>query len=154
MNSRDFYEKIALSLAGCQLVEQELKLYITEALLLAKKCVGSRMPFNMSGDDFQNAPLERLIRTFQKLCDNEGLADELSKFKDERNFLSHQAITSCLDFNTDLIDSEVAALEPRLAKIQAESDRLVHAIHDEFNKISVQLAFDPALGAEPLPSSE
>jgi hypothetical protein len=32
----DFYLKVAYALSGCQLVEQELKLYITQALELAK----------------------------------------------------------------------------------------------------------------------
>lgn len=146
MERREFYEKVAASLAGCQLVEQELKLYIAEAFVLAQRCIGTRMPFKMSGDDFEDSSLERLIGTFRKLCDNAELVRALTAFKDERNFLSHKAITSCLDFNGELIDSELAAIEPKLSAIQKESDRLVRAIHDEFNKISVQLAFDPALG--------
>lgn len=146
MKAHDFYQKVALSLAGCQLVEQELKLYISEALLLAKKCVGSRMHFDMSGDDFQDAPLERLIKTFRKLCNNTSLVQDLGRFKDERNFLSHRAITSCLDFVGELVDSEIDAIEPRLVEIQKESDRLVRAIHEEANKFTVLLAFDETLG--------
>lgn len=146
MTSDEFHRKIALSLTGCQLVEQELKLYIAEALLLAKKCVGSRMPFTMSGDDFENEPLGRLIDTFAKLCDNTALIKDLRTFTKERNFLSHKAITSCLDFCGEFIESEINAIEPKLSAIQKDSDRLARAIHDEFNKISVQLAFDESLG--------
>lgn len=146
MKAHDFYQKVALSLAGCQLVEQELKLYISEALLLAKICVGTRMPFNMSGEDFQDAPLERLINTFKKLCDNATLIRDLGSFKDERNFLSHRAITSCLDHVGDLVDSDVDEVNPRLVAIQSESDRLVRAIHEEANKFTVLLAFDETLG--------
>ena len=146
MISRDFHHKVALSLTGCQLVEQELKLYISEALLLAKKCVGSRMPFNMSGSDFENSPLERLITAFSKLCDNPALVRDLNRFKDERNFLSHKAITSCLDFFGELIESEIETVLPRLKNIETEANRLTHAIHEEANKISVQLDFDDALG--------
>ena len=41
----DFYLKVAHALSGCQLVEEHLKLYITEALELVKKCVGDKIAF-------------------------------------------------------------------------------------------------------------
>ena len=47
MDEDDFYLKVAHALSGCQLVEQQLKLYITEALELAKKCIGKKMPFKI-----------------------------------------------------------------------------------------------------------
>ena len=73
MDEDDFYLKIARALSGCQLVEQELKLYITEALELAKKRIGNKMPFKMSGEDYANSSLEGLIKIFKKLSDNETL---------------------------------------------------------------------------------
>lgn len=77
MDEDDFYLKIARALSGCQLVEQELKLYITEALELAKKRIGNKMPFKMSGEDYANSSLEGLIKIFKKLSDNETLVSEL-----------------------------------------------------------------------------
>ena len=42
----DFFREVAHALSGCQLVEQKLKLYITKALVLAKKCIGVFSPMN------------------------------------------------------------------------------------------------------------
>jgi len=148
MEDQEFNQKVALSLAGCQLVEQELKLYISEALLLAKRSIGKRMPFKMTGEDYQDSPLERLIGIFRKLTDNDILVRDLDAFKRERNFLSHAAITSCLDFEGNLQGSAATEIEPRLAAIRAESERLVYAIHEEANKFTVLLAFDESLAPE------
>lgn len=105
MDEDDFYLKVAHALSGCQLVEQELKLYITEALDLAKKCIGDKMQFKISGEDYANSSLEGLIKIFKKLSDNETLVTELNQFKDERNFLSHKGITHCLDYEGELSHS-------------------------------------------------
>lgn len=142
METEEFYLKIAQSLAGCQLVEQELKLYITEALLLAKKCVGQRMPFKMSGEDYENSSLEKLIGIFRKFSDNAALVAALEAFKKERNFLSHEAIAHCLDFEERLLESSVSEMKPRLETIQREAERLRHAVHEEANKFTVFLAFE------------
>jgi len=50
----------------------------------------------MSGEDYQDSSLEGLIKIFKKLTSNETLARNLEAFKRERNFLSYEAITSCL----------------------------------------------------------
>jgi hypothetical protein len=82
LSKDEFYLKVAHALSGCQLVEQELKLYITDALELAKACVGDRMPFKMSGDDYADSSLERLIQMFGKLSNNESLLAELGQVQD------------------------------------------------------------------------
>lgn len=89
MNEDDFYLKVAYALSGCQLIEQEIKLYITEALALVKKSIGQKLPFKICGEDYADSSLERLIDVFRKLIENETLVRELRRFKDERNFLSH-----------------------------------------------------------------
>lgn len=66
MEEDDFYLKIGQALSGCQLVEQELKLYITEAFELARKCIGNRMPFKLNGEDYSDSSLEKLIEMFKK----------------------------------------------------------------------------------------
>lgn len=138
----EFYLKIAHALSGCQLVEQELKLYITEALELVTKCIKGRMPFEMKGNDYADASLERLIQTFKKLTDNKVLVKNLNKFKNERNFLSHRGITHCLNYYDEEISHSTAEeILPRLAAIESEADRLRTAIHEEANKITVQLDF-------------
>ena len=138
----EFYLKVAHSLGGCQLVEQELKLYITESLQLAQKCIGGRMAFKLSGEDYSDAPLGRLIQTFKKLTDNVTLVGELTSFKNERNFLSHRAISNCTDPDGELSHPEILNLISRLEAIQKEADRLVTALHEEANKFRGHLYFD------------
>lgn len=142
MNENDFYLKVAHALSGCQLVEQQLKLYITEALELAKKCIGEKMPFKMAGDDYADSSLERLIEIFRKLSDNETLVTDLRQFKNERNFLSHKGITHCLDYEGELFHSTALEFQDRLAAIQNEAQRLYVAIHKEANKFRGHLWFD------------
>ena len=137
----DFYLQVAYALSGCQLVEQELKLYISEALQYVGKCVGARLPFKMSGQDYQDASLERLIEVFRKLTDNDTLVAELGRFKKERNFLSHKGIAHCLNPMGDLGDMSVAEFLPRLYAIQAEADRLRLAVHEEGGSFKGHLYF-------------
>lgn len=141
MADNRFYLKVAHALTGCRLVEQELKLYISQALQLAARCIGSRMVFTFSGDDYENAALETLIKAFKKLSDNEQLARDLTRFKDERNFRSHRAITSCLDPEMELSRPDVREVEQRLLGIQEEANRLLHAIHDEAGNFVGHLYF-------------
>lgn len=144
----EFYLKVARSLGGCQLVEQELKLYITESLQLAQKCIGGRMTFKFSGEDYSDAPLEGLIKTFKKLTDNATLVSELSTFKNERNFLSHRAISTCTDPDGELSHQEILDLSSRLETIQKEADRLVAALNEEANRFRGHLYFDEIKGPE------
>jgi hypothetical protein len=61
LRDHDFHLEVAYALTSCQLIEQELKLYTSEAFQLAAKCVGHRMVFKFSRDDYEDASLERLI---------------------------------------------------------------------------------------------
>jgi hypothetical protein len=136
------YMQVAHALAACQFIEQALKLYLTEALLLAKKCIGSKMPFSMTGEQYQDASLERLLGIFDKLNDNVALKKSLAAFKEERNFLTHRAIASCIDPGGDLDYGEASKLSPRLIGIEGEARRLAAGIHEEGNSIRGQLDFD------------
>ncbi|HYD81582.1 MAG TPA: hypothetical protein VEC06_17400 [Paucimonas sp.] len=137
----DFYLQVAYALSGCQLVEQELKLYISEALEYVRKCVGKRLPFKMDGQDYEDASLERLIEAFRKLTNNDALVAELRKFKTERNFLSHKGIAHCLDPMGDLGEISVTEFMPRLQAVQAEAERLRRAIHEEGGSFKGHLYF-------------
>lgn len=138
----DFYLKVAHALSGCQLVEEELKLYITEALILAKICIGNKMPFKMIGEDYADSSLERLIDTFKKLSNNNTLVAELREFKKERNFLSHKGITHCLAPDGELDYDAMAEFQNRLAAIAPEAQRLLLAVHEEANKFRGHLYFE------------
>jgi hypothetical protein len=141
MDRDSFYLQVAQALSGCQLVEQELKLYIAEALELAAKCIGKRMPFKYKGADYKDKPLERLVETFRKLTHNEQLVSELRRFKEERNFLSHKGIAHCLDYEGDLFFSTAVEYQPRLVAIEAEAQRLQTVLRNELNSIRAELDF-------------
>jgi hypothetical protein len=141
MGEDDFYLKIAHALSGCQLIEQELKLYITQALELVKKCVSDKLPFAMSGEDYADKSLERLIAAFKKLTSNSELVRDLTAFKDERNFLSHRGIARSLDPDGGLYDSATQEVLKRAAAIQSEAERLRAAINEEANKFRGYLLF-------------
>jgi hypothetical protein len=140
-DSEDFYLQVAYALSGCQLVEQELKLYLSEALEYVAKCVGKRLPFKMTGQDYEDASLERLIEVFRKLTDNDQLVAELRKFKSERNFLSHRGIAHCLDPMGDLGTMSVTEFMPRLQAVQKEAERLRREIHQEGGTFKGHLYF-------------
>jgi len=140
MDVDDFYLNVAHALSGCQLVEQQLKIYIREALEFAKTCIDGKMAFNMTGDDFAAAPLERLIHAFENFCDNKVLIGELRKFKDQRNYLAHSGIADCLDYEGELSYSEAAEFRNTLGVIRADAYKLRTAIQEEANKL---LWFNP-----------
>jgi hypothetical protein len=142
MDEQAFYLDIAHALSGCQQVEQRLKLYIREALELAKKCIGKQMVFNMSGDDFETAPLGRLIQTFGNFCDNKVLIGELRQFKAKRDVLAHSGIADCLDPDGELSYPEVDEFRKILLAMHDEAPRLQTAIHEEALNYLGHLWFD------------
>jgi hypothetical protein len=122
-------------------VEQQLKLYISQAFDLVKLSVGGKLVFKFSGIDYEDASLERLIGTFRKLTNNDELVKDLSRFKDERNFLSHRAVTFCLDPDDELDHSALATIKDRLPAIVEEAKRLRVAINEESHHFLNQLLF-------------
>lgn len=137
-----YFLRVARSLGACQLVEFELKLYITQALELVEKCVADRMPFKMAGRDYQDASLERLIEAFKKLSDCPALVKRLASFKDERNFVAHKAIAACIDPDGELGHGAAKKLESRLENIEKEAVLLTEAIHAESLIFVAHLYFD------------
>ena len=142
MDTNNFYLRVAYALSGCQLVEQELKLYIAQALELVQKCVADKLPFGMCGDDYANKSLGQLINVFQKLSCNPDLGTALQKFLVERNFLSHKGIAYCLDPDGEVNYVTAREFEDRLADIRHDSERLRANIHEEANKFRGHLWLD------------
>lgn len=142
MDRNEFFLKVAHALTGCQLVEEALKLYIAEAFELAKKCIGSRMAFRFSGENYEDASLERLIDVFKRLSDNSTLVKDLGQFKRERNFLSHRGVTHCLDPAGQFSDPDAIAFQKRLDGIQHEAERLQSTIWEEAQKFRGHLDFE------------
>lgn len=100
------------------------------------------MPFKMSGEDYKDASLERLIDVFNKLSNNPTLVTELRHFRDERNFLSHKGIAHCLDPEGELFETAAADFQQRLQTIKEEANRLYAAIHEEANNFRGHLYFE------------
>ena len=148
MKEDEFFIQVSHALSGCPLVEQELKLYITSAFQLIKKCLGHRLVFNMTGEKCENYSLERLIGAFKDLNDNTELIKRLNKFRDERNFLSHKGISHCLDFMGDLHHSKAEEFTQRLENIKHEANELTTAIHEEAGKHRGYLWFEDIVKKE------
>lgn len=148
MEQDEFFLKVSKALSGCQMVEFELKLYLSNAAELIKKRLGNRMAFNMSGKDFENSSLERLIGAFKTYSDNLVLVKRLGKFKDERNFLSHKAISGCMDRHNGYSSWNASSLDERLLKIENEASLLVNCIHEESTKFMGFLYFEDSAAVD------
>ncbi|ALQ10370.1 hypothetical protein D172_020090 (plasmid) [Pseudoalteromonas sp. Bsw20308] len=142
MEQDEFFLKVSTALSGCQMVEFELKLYLTNAVALIKKRLGERIFFGMSGSDFDNSSLEGLIKHFKKFSDNRELISRLNSFKNERNFLSHKAIAICMHQHEGYQQWQAASLDDRLNKINIEALSLFNDIHNESAKFLGYLWFE------------
>ena len=136
------YFRVAEGLAGCQRVELELKNYMSGAMELARKCIGGVMPFHSSGSDFQNYSLEKLIEHFKNYSDDRDLVSSLRTFKNERNYLAHQALLSLVSPDGEFDHGEMIELHRRVSGIEAEADRLSRLIYTAAGKLWVQVWFE------------
>jgi len=133
MQDDNFLARTASALAGCQMVELELKLYIDDAFSFVKVAVGDRLPFKFSGADYLESPLERLIEVFKKLSNNDELVSRLNVFKKERNFLTHRGLSHLMDYDAseEMFGANTAEYELRLEWIIIEVGMLRGAIRTE-----------------------
>lgn len=140
--SREFYLKVGRSMGGCQLVEQELKLYLAEAFQLVRKQTGNVIPFKFDSKDYEDSPLGTLVKAFSRLNDHDDLIKSLKAFVKERNFLSHRAVVSCYYPDGSVSTQDMSELEPRLKDIEAKAEELTEAVHLETNEIMLHLYFE------------
>ena len=129
------------ALLGCQDVELALKCYVTESLQLVGKCVEGKMPFRMSGADYEDASLERLIEIFKRLSNNPDLVKRLQNFKKVRNHLAHKGIADHLDRSGELDFPAADEYARRIRQIKNESESLILETNDEANKFRGYLYF-------------
>jgi hypothetical protein len=141
-DAHEFYLKVGRSLGACQLVEQQLKLYLAEAYLLVRKQTNDVIPFKFESQDNEDAPLGVLVKAFSRLNDNGELIQSLKAFVKERNFLSHRAVTSCYYPDGSVSTQDMSDLEPRLKDIEAKAEELTEAIHMETNRVMIHLHFE------------
>ena len=90
------------ALGGFQLLEEHLKNYIEVYYKSVRHLLNSRLHFDYSRSDIDDAPLGRLISIFAKVCSNTNLVNELRLLVKERNKAAHSALL-CL-YKTDTTD--------------------------------------------------
>ena len=133
MPDNNFHLEISNALTGCQFVEKELKNYLAIAF---ESALRQQSPLDFSIDDLESRPLGRLIKNFAKAGGSAELCAELTKFKDERDFLAHQAAAQCFDLDMNYYMPD--AIQARLAEIQISAEVLRRSIYDA----GVLLEFD------------
>ena len=120
-NFRDYRELVSKAVVTFQLIEDNLKLYIKYSFKLIRVHLNSQnIPFRFDGQEYENAPLERLITVFAKLTDNSILIDRLNKVKNERNYCAHAAFVEYLK-KLDADDFEHKKEAERIEAIAKES---------------------------------
>jgi hypothetical protein len=130
-NYREYMQLTAETLGACQMVELQLKLYITRALEVARRKAAGVVPFGFSGDDYDEAPLGKLIDVFKKLTMNKALVSDLLKFKSDRNFIAHRAFV-VIDHPDGEIDVEAMNdMRTKVINVRVEAQRLGQAVYDE-----------------------
>jgi hypothetical protein len=131
-----FLLKVGQALSSCQLVEEALKMYISDCFLKIQVLTMGHVPFKFTGADYEDAALEKLIQVFRKLSDNTSLAERLSKFRIERNYLAHKAIARYPRRQSEALANKVEIFA-RLTKLQGEGDYLWKTIMKEADRIAL-----------------
>lgn len=128
MNHTNFLLEVATALAGCQAVELELKLYIEQANI----CRGQT-----TTRDLSERPLGKLIKDFKRLRGNCELSTRLGQFREKRNFVAHQAISSCLKDDGSIDNRRIAASHLNLNTVQRDARDLVNEVAAEHSKLFI-----------------
>ena len=90
---KEHYRKGAnLALAGYQLIESLLKTYIKNYFSIVKSIIGNELYFGFDGQDYEEAPLGRLLQVFSKICDNQKLVKDLQSEIKHRNDVAHKSM--------------------------------------------------------------
>ena len=74
-----------------QMIEEGLKTYVSKAHEVIERSLPSELVFRSDPKEYENAPLERLIKLFAKVTRNEDLVGRLSKLLEPRNHCAHRA---------------------------------------------------------------
>lgn len=142
MNRRDYLLNVAHSLGACQLLELEIKLYIKRAFEVTRKKTKGVVPFHFRGDDYEESSLERLVSVFRKLNGNKELIERLEKFRKDRNFVAHKAITDCLSPEGEFLESQVIEVQKMLDRVFSEAHELSKCVLEESQQFLGHYYFD------------
>jgi hypothetical protein len=127
----DFLHRIGLALSPYQLIEEILKIYIEVAHLKIQQRVG-KIPFRYPRHEYENAPLEHLIRMFKRYCDNDDFINRLQRAKNDRNYVAHKAITHYMEHHHD---DDSAKMYWELTRIEEQGYDLAEQLQKELAKL-------------------
>jgi hypothetical protein len=132
----NFLRHAAEALAVCQLLEAMLKVYIRTSFAKVREAVKDRLPFRYTGDDYQNSPLDGLLKIFRRLSDHTTLIDRLDALKKERDYLAHRAMMEYLhESKTD--SPKRKETMKRLRSLRSEAYTLLDEILVEIRRIEI-----------------
>jgi hypothetical protein len=144
MSRNEYYAKAAETLSSYQLIELALKEYISEALDYAKRRMPTTFVFLISGSDFRDAALEKLIGTFKKLNGNTTLHSELERIKVSRNELAHRSLAELIRHEgSPDFEQRVADTLQDLEGQDAAAFSLFVRVYDEIDLLREKIAANP-----------
>ena len=129
-SQRLFFRRVGEALAPYQLVEALLKIYVARAHLKIRRILAGSVPFNFASSEYENAPLEQLIRLFQRHSNNKPLITRLQAAKKKRNYIAHKIIEDYMDHHEE--NAKIArGISRKLKKIQNDGYDLVEDLLKE-----------------------
>lgn len=131
---RIFFRRVGEALSPYQLLEAFLKIYIGRAHLKIERLVLGKVPFHYPPSEYENAPLEWLIKMFNRHSDNKSLVKRLRKGMDARNYVAHKAIEEYMTHHTK-DPKRAVKISRELMKLQKDGYDLVEAVQKELNKL-------------------
>jgi hypothetical protein len=127
----EFTRCIGMALSPYQLIEEYLKFYIEVAHLKIQRLTLGRIPFRFPRNEYENAPMERLITMFARHCDNDDLIERLRVALKNRNFVAHKAIAHYMEHRHD----DPGKLFQDIHGIEEQGYDLVEELQKELEKL-------------------
>jgi hypothetical protein len=127
----DFAQRVGLALSPYQLLEEYLKMYIEAAHLKIRLILRGSIPFRFPRKEYENAPMEWLIKTFKRHCDNDDLIKRLNAALIDRNYVAHKAIGDCMEHH----HNDRTEIFRNIERIEHDGYELVDQLREEFQKL-------------------
>lgn len=132
---RDIYlREVQNALFYFQMIEEGLKNYVASAHEVIQRSLPAELVFRSDPKEYENAPLERLIKLFAKLTRNEEFVSRLNKLLEPRNYCAHRAyalaflskVRPNIDIKAELVRAAAAGqiASDAFNELQAELDAM------------------------------
>jgi hypothetical protein len=125
-----FLRQIGEALSPYQLIEESLKFYIEAVHWRIEHILRGRIPFRYPPKEYENAPLEHLIKMFRRHSDNEDLIERLKDALKKRNYIAHNAINHYMEDPT-----MAESISDDLKKIKDDGYDLIEELRKELKKL-------------------